>query len=82
MTVKDIRDLEREKFDADGAVKAVLSGGLDVPVGSDYLTVAYPNSSSETYTYKKGGAAGETLKTVTVVYTDATKAKILEVSWI
>lgn len=53
-----------------------VGGGKLVTVPFDYVGVAYPNSTTETYTYKTGGSGGTTVATVTVVYTDATKANI------
>jgi len=58
----------------------ILSGGKLVTVPFDYVGVAYPNSTTETYTYKTGGSGGTTVATVTVVYTDATKANISTVT--
>jgi hypothetical protein len=59
--------------------------GNDVPgalVSSDYdyISVAYTNTTTETYTYKTGGASGDTVATVVVVYTDDTKANISSVT--
>lgn len=44
--------------------------------GYDYIGVAYPTSTTETYTYKTGGSSGTTVGTVTVTYTDSTKADL------
>jgi hypothetical protein len=46
----------------------------------DYVSVAYPNTTTETYTFKTGGAGGTTVSTVTIVYTDATKADLSTVT--
>ena len=47
----------------------------------DYIGVAYPDTSTEVYTYKTGGAGGTTVGTITVVYQDAvSKAIILSVT--
>lgn len=46
----------------------------------DYIGVAYPNSTTETYTYKSGGSIGTTVATVTVVYTDSTKDNVSSVA--
>jgi len=52
----------------DGATTGTL-----VNVDYDYVSVAYPAATTEVYTFKTGGAAGTTVATVTVEYTDATK---------
>jgi len=46
----------------------------------DYVSVAYPSGDTETYTFKLGGSGGTTVATVTVVYTDATKADLSTVT--
>lgn len=52
-----------------------LSSGLSLPE-YDYISVAYPSGTQEVYTFKTGGAAGTTVATVTVNYTDSTKANL------
>jgi hypothetical protein len=72
---------------ADGVTPVVLEAnptthGLAVTTGTllsvayDYLSVAYPDGVTEVYTYKTGGSGGTTVATVTMVYTDSTKASI------
>lgn len=46
----------------------------------DYVGVAYPDSTTETYTFKTGGSSGTTVNTVTVVYTTSSKANISSVT--
>lgn len=46
----------------------------------DYVSVAYPDTTTEVYTFKVGGAGGITVGTLTVTYTDATKEDIATVS--
>jgi hypothetical protein len=53
--------------------------GFNIPV-HDYIGAGYPNGTTETYTYKTGGSGGTTVGTITVVYTDATKANISSVT--
>lgn len=55
-------------------------GGGIVTVPYDYISVAYPNTTTEVYSYYIGGAGGTLVATVTVVYTDATKANISTVT--
>lgn len=49
-----------------------IAGLINVPY--DYFAVTYPDAVTETYTYKKGGASGTTVRVVTLVYTDSTKS--------
>jgi hypothetical protein len=59
-----------------------LTGGVVTTTGTlltqayDYMSVAYPDAVTEIYTYKFGGSGGTTVATVTMVYTDSTKAAI------
>ena len=46
----------------------------------DYLSYTNTNATTDTYVYKTGGAAGTTTATVTIVYTDSTKAVISTVT--
>lgn len=55
-----------------------LSSGF-TPAGADYIAATYPTTSTEVYTFKSGGSGGTTLATVTVTYTDATKAVLSSV---
>ena len=51
-----------------------------VPETYDYVAAAYPDSVTETYTYKSGGSGGTTVAVVTIVYTDATKENLSTVT--
>lgn len=57
-----------------GALKARLSNVI-VPSDYDYIGYTNTNSTTDTYVYKTGGASGTTVATVTIVYTDSTKAQ-------
>ena len=46
----------------------------------DYVGVAYPDGTTEVYTFKTGGASGTTVATVTIVYVDATKEYVSTVT--
>lgn len=52
------------------------SGGLLDGVVYDFISAAYPNATTEVFTFKNGGLSGATTATVTVVYTDSTKENI------
>lgn len=39
----------------------------------DYVSVGYPDSVTEVYTFKTGGSGGTTVGTITVVYTTSSK---------
>lgn len=53
--------------------------GMNIPQ-HDYLAVAYPNSTSEVYTYKVGGSSGSVVATLTVTYADSSKDHLVSVS--
>jgi len=42
----------------------------------DAGTVLYPNTTTEVYQFRTGGMAGTIVQTVTLVYTDNTKANL------
>ncbi len=53
--------------------------GFAIPI-YDYVSVAYPAATTETYTFKNGGSGGTTVATVTVVYTDSSKENLSTVT--
>jgi len=68
-----------------GAVPVVNPDGTKLLNGLvnfeyDYISVDYPDSVTEVYAYKLGGASGVTKGTITVVYTDSTKENISTVA--
>jgi len=53
--------------------------GLSIPI-HDYISASYNDGTfTETYVYKTGGSGGTTVATVTVIYLDATKVKLVSV---
>ena len=46
----------------------------------DYLSVDYPDTVTEIYTYKTGGSGGTTVATLTTVYTSASKEVLSSVT--
>lgn len=46
----------------------------------DYIGVTFPAIDTEVYVYKKGGATGTTIATLTIVYVDSTKASLLSLT--
>lgn len=56
------------------------NNGSFITQNYDYVSVAYPDGTTETYTFKRNGASGTTVATVTVVYTDSTKENISSVT--
>lgn len=46
----------------------------------DYVEMAISPATTETYTFKTGGASGTTVATVVIVYTDSTRADISTVT--
>ena len=52
------------------------SGGLLAGVEYDSVSVAYPTSTTEVYTFYTGGLAGTLQATITLTYTNASKANL------
>lgn len=46
----------------------------------DYVSVNYASATQEIYTFKTGGSGGTTVATVTINYTDSTKANLSNVA--
>lgn len=63
-----------------GASINIPGTGLLAGVTYDYVQAAYPDSVTEVYQFKNGGSGGTLQATITVVYTDATKENISEVT--
>ena len=63
------------KVNADGSI---LLSGIGLPP-YDAVLVTYPDTVTEVYALKTGGLSGTTIATLTVIYTDATKEKLLSV---
>lgn len=61
-------------YGSDGVDKS----GLSIPA-FDYVSLSIA-SATETYTFKTGGSGGTTVATVTIVYTDSSRADILTVT--
>lgn len=60
-------------------IKVGQIGNFVPPKDADAITAAYPNATTEVYSYRQGGASGTVLATVTVVYTNASKADLASV---
>lgn len=56
-----------------------ITGGL-VTTQYDYISVTYPTTTQEIYSFYLGGSGGTLVSTVTVNYTDTTKNFILNVA--
>lgn len=56
------------------------AGGRLVDEEFDYIGTAYPNGTTEVYTYKSGGSSGTIVASVTVTYTDSTKDNVSSVA--
>ena len=57
----------------------VKGGGISL-APFDYVSMVISPATTETYTFKTGGAAGTTTNTVVIVYTDSTRADISTVT--
>lgn len=77
--------------DTDGkAVQAQLDANGNIPTSQtgltpgtdfDYIDIQQTSGTVETYVYKDGGSGGTTVQTITVTYTDATKADLNTVEY-
>lgn len=63
------------KIGSDGAVRTA-----SYPYEYDYIEVTNPSDTQEVYTYKSGGSGGTTVGTITINYTDSTKAVLSNVA--
>lgn len=64
-------------FRVGGAVETTESG-LALPI-YDYVSNA-PTSTTDVFSFKRGGASGVIVATVSILYTDTTKATISTVT--
>ena len=71
--------IKRAFRQADDA-QAVLPLGSAIKHNWDYIESSDTNSTTEVYNYYLNGLTGTLLQTVTIVYTDATKTRILNVT--
>lgn len=62
-----------------GTVDVNVVNGL-VTLAHDYISAAYPDDTTEVYTFKTGGSSGTTVATITIVYTDNTKENLSTVT--
>jgi hypothetical protein len=51
-----------------------------VPYAYDFISANLAGATTDVYTYKTGGAGGTIVATVTIVYTDASKATLSSVA--
>lgn len=67
---------------ADPTTKRLLvDAQIGFDMGSyDYISASYAGGTSDVYTYKSGGSGGTTVGTITINYTDTTKAVISSVA--
>ena len=59
---------------------SLISNGSLVTKAYDYIAYTNTNTTTDTYIYKTGGLGGTTTATVTIVYTDTTKAQVSTVT--
>lgn len=60
---------------ATGTVTVSVVGQL-INFNWDYVAVNYPSDTQEVYTFRSGGSGGAAVGTVTLEYTDNTKANL------
>lgn len=72
--------LQNSHDEPNQALRVIPVAGVMVTSPYDYISVTYPVATQEVYVFKMGGVAGVTVSTVTINYTDASKANLLNVS--
>ena len=80
--LSDGREFYKAQFAASyagGGSSTGLTGNGIVREEYDYTGIEYPTSTKEVYTYKEGGATGNTVAVVTITYTDSTKNNVLSI---
>lgn len=77
------QQIAQYEHDEDARAKKVIlvNSSGDPEVAYDYIEVVYPAPEVELYYFKQGGALGPTVKTVAILYTDATKDNISTVQF-
>ena len=78
-TTGEAKPLTSTDVGGDAALN-VYQSALFINVAYDYVSVAYPDATTETYTFKSGGSGGTTVSTVTIIYTDSTKDSLSSVA--
>ena len=72
--------LEHAKFlkdeDNEIAVRTIDGSGILKGLQYDFIDGQQPNTTTDIFVYKQGGSGGNTVATLTVVYTDVTKNNI------
>jgi hypothetical protein len=72
----DGTNMYKLKVNPDGST---ASAGL-ITSSYDYIGITYPDAVTEVYVFKTGGSSGTTVGTLTLVYTDSTKANLSSVT--
>lgn len=68
-------------YDADlDALRTVSAGAFAPPSTADAVTITYPDNVTEIYAFRTGGTGGAVVMTITVIYVDDTKARVLSVA--
>lgn len=62
-----------------GSAWVAASSGLGLPA-YDYVSMAISPATTETWTFKVGGASGTIVATVEIVYTDSSRADVSTVT--
>lgn len=77
------RDLDKKKYgsDTDGKIASNVNDSTAMPMGTDYIGITYPTTTTEVYVYKTGGSGGTTLRTITLTYLTASKNDLSSVEY-
>jgi hypothetical protein len=77
-----LTDREQNKFLEVGSkhtVRVMNINNFSLPEDADAYDAQYPDAVTEIYRYFQGGLGGVLLKTVTIIYVDATHDQLLSV---
>jgi hypothetical protein len=58
-------------------VNDIYREGIIANIPFDAVSVTYPNSTTEVYSFKTGGLSGSVVATVEVIFTDSSKVDLL-----
>ena len=72
-TADELNNVKQDTVQWAEKAHRVLQVNDFIPDSYDYVSVAYPDTTTEVYSFYTGGSGGTLVCTITIVYTDATK---------
>jgi hypothetical protein len=71
--------IKRSFSESDNAMRHINAGSL-IKFDFDYYSVEYTSGTQEIYTYRRGGASGPVVGTITINYTTVSKTNVANAS--